>query len=267
VSDAWRSPLVVSTREEGGDDGFARVLQAAGVRVIAMPTIAVGPPEDPEPLAEALEHLAATRWVVFTSAHAVAATCGHPVWAGAWGALRTRPRIAAVGPGTAARLSALGLPCDLVPDQPGGRELAAALVRCDASLSGARVLWPRSNLARPDVYAVLTAAGAEVRDPEAYRTALVRPRGLAAFTAKLDAAGIDAVAFFSPSAAEGLAAALPGGTLRRLAGRTHVASIGPSTSAAVDALGAPATIEADPRTAAGLATAIVRRVARSEGAA
>jgi uroporphyrinogen III methyltransferase/synthase len=232
-----------------------------------MPTIAIGPARDLGPLTEAVRQLPSTRWIVFTSAHAVAATCGHPAWTSAWGALQARPRIAAVGPGTAARLCALGLPCDLVPDHPGGRDLAAALLACDTTLAGARVLWPRSNLARPDVYEALTAAGAEVSHPEAYRTVLVRPRTLAAFTAKLEAARIDAVAFFSPSAAEGLAAALPGGTLRQLAGRTHVASIGPSTSAALDALGAPATIEAEPRTAAGLATAIVRQVARSEGAA
>jgi uroporphyrinogen-III synthase len=46
-----------------------------------------------------------------------------------------------------------------------------------------------------------------------------------------------------------------------------VASIGPSTSAALEALGAPVTIEAETRTGSALATAILRQQARRKGAA
>ena len=57
------------------------------------------------------------------------------------------------------------------------------------------------------------------------------------------------------------------GALARLAGRTEVASIGPSTSASLEALGAPVTIESETRTGSELATAILRTRARREGAA
>jgi uroporphyrinogen-III synthase len=262
-----RVPLVVATREEQPDDGFARVLREASVRSIAMPTISIGPPEDPGPLTDSIARLASTQWIVFTSAQAVGATCGHAGWAGAWSALTARPRIAAVGPATAARVRAFGLPCDLVPERSNGRELAAALVARDGSLAGVHVLWPRSDVARRELPDALAAAGAIVSDPEAYRTVAIRPAGLATFVAKLDAGCVDAVAFFSPSAAAGLAGAFGQGTLLRLAGRTDVASIGPSTSAALVALGAPATIEADTRTGPGLATAILRQLAARAGAA
>jgi uroporphyrinogen-III synthase len=260
-------PLVVATREEQPDDPFVRVLREARVRSMALPTIAVGPPEDPGPLTDAIARLSSTRWIVFTSAQAVGATCEHPLWATAWCALAERPRIAAIGPATAARLKTFGLGCDLMPARSSGHDLAGALAAQEGSLAGAHVLWPRSNIARRELPDALSAAGAIVSAPEAYRTVGVRPTALATFTATLEAGGVDVVAFFSPSAAAGLADAFGQGTLRRLAGRTGVASIGPSTSAALDALGAPVTIEAEPRTGPGLAQAILRHLSRHKGAA
>ena len=256
-----RAPLVVATREEQPDDGFARLLRDAGVQSVAMPTIAIGPPEDPRPLTESIERLSTLRWIVFTSAQAVSATCGHPRWAEAWNASSVRPLIAAVGPATAARVEAFGAACDLVPERSSGRELAARLAARDGSLAGAHVLWPRSDLAHRDLPEALAAAGAIVSEPEAYRTIAIRPRGIETFTENLDAGRVDAVAFFSPSAAAALSGACGRGTLQHLAGRTEVASIGPSTSAALLALGAPATIEAETRTGAGLAAAILRQLA------
>ena len=266
---SWERPLVVSTRAEQAGDGFTRVLRDAGVNARAMPTISIGPPQNPRPLAEALTRLASTRWIVFTSAEAVAATCGHAAWADAWRSLPERPRIAAVGPATATRVRAFGLPCDLVPERSSGRGLAEALATCDSSLPGAQVLWPRSDIAGRELPEALTAAGAVVIEPEAYRTSTVQPDALGTFTAMLEAGSVEAVAFFSPSAVTGLARALDqnSGALARLAGRTEVASIGPSTSASLEALGAPVTIESETRTGSELATAILRKLARREGAA
>jgi uroporphyrinogen-III synthase len=274
----WERPLVVATRAEQAGDGFSRVLRQAGVNAVAMPTISIGPPQDPVPLTEALGHLGSTRWIVFTSAEAVAATCAHADWAPAWRSLAERPRIAAVGPATAARVRAFGLPCDLVPERSSGGDLAAALVTCDGSLAGAQVLWPRSDIAGRELPDALTAAGALVIEPEAYRTSTTQPNAVSTFRAMLEEGSVEAVAFFSPSAATGLARAFAlssggalapgnGSTLARLAARTEVASIGPSTSAALEALGAPVTIEAETRTGSELATAILRQLARRKGAA
>ncbi len=259
-------PLVVATREEQRDDPFVRTLRGAGVQAVAMPTISIAPPRDIAPLTTAIGQLSSTAWIVFTSAQAVAATCGHPRFAETWSGLTARPKIAAVGPATASRLCAFGLTCDLIPQRSSGRELAEALETGHGSLAGIHVLWPRSDVARRELPEALRAAGARVTDPEAYRTVAVRPSALASFTATLDAGRVDAVAFFSPSAAAGLAGAWGQGTLRLLAGRTEVASIGPSTSAALDALGAPATVEADTRTGAGLALAILRHLRQRRGA-
>jgi uroporphyrinogen-III synthase len=268
VSDAWRAPLVFETRDAQPDDPFASMLRAVGVTVIAMPVIAYAPPADSRPLADAIGRLASVRWVVFTSAQAVAATCGHARWAAVWGSLATRrPRLAAVGPATERRLRAVGLECDLVPDRSSGGDLAAALLSREGGLTGVPVLWPRSDIATRELPDALAGAGAIVIEPEAYRTVPVVPAALDDFAERLESARIDAVAFFSPSAARSLSRALGDGTLRRLAGRTEVASIGPTTSAALAELGAPATLEAEPHSGAGLARAIRQRLAPRRGAA
>ena len=75
---------------------------------------------------------------------------------------------------------------------------------------------------------------------------------------RLEAGEIDGVAFMSPSSARGLAAVLGSEDLSMLAGRVAVASIGPTTSAALIALGAPADVESSARSADALADALIR---------
>jgi uroporphyrinogen-III synthase len=165
-----------------------------------------------------------------------------------------------VGPATAARLTARRLPVDLVPASASAADLARALAGAQ-DLAGARILWPRSDIARPELAATLRASGAVVIDPPAYRTIPMRPRALATFVRELEAGRIDAVAFLSPSSASGLASGLPGGTLDTLRGRTAVASIGPTTSAALVALGASPDVQAQERTSESLAAMIAQHLA------
>jgi len=249
-------PLVAVTRDERADDALTRALESKGARALPLATIRIVPPADPAPLAAALERLPRYDWIVFTSAHAVEAACSHPAWTGE----PPRARIAAVGAATARRLTAYGLRVDLVPPSAGGRELADALKQA-GSLAGARVLWPRSEIARPELAVELALEGAAIVDPPAYGTSAVVPERLPEFLDALESRRLAAVAFLSPSSARGLAAALPGGTLRPLAGRTVVACIGPTTSAAVAELGVRVDLEPPQRSAAALAAAIVRRVA------
>lgn len=249
-------PLVAVTRDERADEALSRALESKGARVLPLATIRIVPPADPAPFAAALEALAEYDWIVFTSANAVEATCTHPGWRGD----RVRARIAAVGAATAKRLSGHGVRVDVTPMVAGGRELAEALTAA-RPLEGARVLWPRSDIARPELAVELALAGAAIVDAPAYRTVTVVPDRLGEFLEVLENRRLAAVAFLSPSSARGLASALPGGTLRPLAGRTVIASIGPTTSAAVAELGVEVDIEPEQRSAAALASAIVRRIA------
>jgi uroporphyrinogen-III synthase len=257
-------PMVVVTREEGPEASLSGWLEAGGLEVFALPTISIGPPADGRPLDRALGELAGYDWLVFTSAHAVEALCRRPAWPRVWAAADPRPRLAAVGPATAAALVGNGLQADLEPAEGGAGALAAALLAA-AGTRPLRVLWPRSDLARPELREALTAGGAHVVDPVAYRTGSAPPAPVAEFSRLLDEGRIAAVCFLSPSSATNLAAVLGRADLALLPGRTRIASIGPTTSGALRSLGAPPDLEAAERSARSLAQALVLLLSPRQG--
>ena len=253
-----RAPCVMVTDGEGAGLRLAARLRESGADVRVLPVVTHGPAPDPAALDAALARIGQYAWVAFTSARAVESVCGHPAWTRVEWSGPMRPRVAAVGPMTEAALLAHGVEVDLRPAVPGGRALAEAIVAAESgSMPGRTVLWPRSDIASPEFAEVLTAAGATVIMPVAYCTAPTRPEGLEQLVLDLGAGRVDAVAFLSPSAAGNLAALLPGGSLVSLNGATLVASVGPATSAALAALGAPAGLEAPARTAGDLAAALL----------
>ena len=147
-----------------------------------------------------------------------------------------------------------------MPDEAAPARLAAALVAQSGTLAGARVLWPRANLARRTLAVALARAGATVVAPVAYSTRPVSPATLAALAAEVGGHRLDAIAFCSPSSAEHLVRALSLPSLSSLTSGLVVASIGPTTSAALKALGVPPAVEAQTPSVASLAAALAARL-------
>jgi uroporphyrinogen-III synthase len=257
-------PVVLSTRDEGGNAAFARVVAAWGADVLSLPLIRIGPPDDAQPLREAVAALDSFDWVVFTSAHAVDAACSLEQWRAAW-AQPSRPRVGAVGHATARALLRHGITRVSVADGTA-RSLVAMLVGAGSAGTPARVLWPRSDRARTELPDGLRAAGATLVDPIAYRTESTAPNRVRQAIDALVAGRIDAAAFFSPSAVHACAEALPDGSFARAFDRVLVASIGPTTSAAIVDAGGRVDVEAAERTVRGLSRAIMTRLRAVEGA-
>lgn len=255
-------PVVVVTRAEAPEAAFRECLDARGIDVEWLQTIAVGAPDEPWLLDGALKRLLSFDWVVFTSGHGVEAVVTHPRWLHAWRlSPSSRPRLAAVGPATASRLIAHGHVPDLQAHGGGGAGLADELRAAHGgTLNGVRLLWPCSSIARREFAERVQAEGGALTSVVAYRTVPVATEHTAGFLSDLRAHVIDAVAFFSPSAASSLAASLGGSTLAVLAGQTLVASIGPTTSSDLRKLGAPPDIEARPNTALALAGSLAQRL-------
>ena len=270
---ATRRPRIVVTQGEGARGSLAAALLARGADVVPLPAIAIEPPVDPAPLDAALAGLAGFDWIVFTSRHAVDAVCARP----AWTASRERPlaglRVAAVGRATAQSLKERGVTTDVLPSEAGGRALAEAIGAAQAARAGAsplpalgagadalrgvRVLWPRSEIALRELPEALESSGATIVDPIAYRTVVPDEGEAEQVLDSLERGAIDAVAFLSPSSAKNLPALLGRPDLAWLARRAAVASIGPSTSAALRELGAPPAVESSERTAEDLAESLV----------
>jgi uroporphyrinogen III methyltransferase/synthase len=153
------------------------------------------------------------------------------------------PRLAAIGPGTAAALREGGIEPDLVPARSVAEGLAEALEGIDVR----RALLARGEEGRDVLPDALRARGAEVEILALYRT-VAEPLAADARAAALAA---DDLVFASASAVRAFHAAA--GTL---AG-PRLVSIGPATSEALRALGFAPGLEAAEHTPDGLVDALL----------
>jgi uroporphyrinogen-III synthase len=242
----------VVTRRPEQSRALTEALTALGADVTEVPLVAVVPPADPAALRRAAAALDQYDWIVLTSANAVEALAGARE-AGP-GPLPATVRVATVGPATT-RAVRERLRAE-VALEPLHEYQAEGLLEAFRSVevAGHRVLLPVSDRARDVLAAGLRARGATVDVVEAYRT--ITPPGSAAALARAVGARTDLVTLASPSAVEGLTAAL-GRTAKGL----PAAVIGPVTERAARAAGLAVEVVASPSTTDGLVDAIRRHFA------
>lgn len=245
---------ILVTRRSEQAASLVEALSALGATVVEVPLVAHEPPADARPLDEALGRLGRYDWLAFTSANAVEAVAARLARLGA--ALPAGVRLASVGPATAHAIAAhfTGRRADL---QPASEFRAEALVEAFRAhdLAGRHVLLPVSDRARDTLANGLRAQGAVVDGVVAYRT--TTPDDVRARLERSLAEGLDLVVLASPSAVEGLGAAL-GGRARGL----PVAVIGPVTEEAARNAGLDVRVVASPATALGLVAATERLLRR-----
>ena len=242
--DVWPALLgrrIVVTRALDQAGPLVERLEALGAVVVTLPLIAIVPPADfGEALRAAIDRLHTYDWVVLTSPNGAArfieALGIDPV-----------PRIAAIGPGTAEVVRAVGRRVDLVPQRSIGEGLADAFPQ--APEAGGRVLLPSAATARDVVPEGLRAKGWVVDRIDAYRTvAAVAPVEILE-----ELHDVDAIAFTSASTVAGYL-----GQSWRAEARARVVSIGPATTEAATTGGLRVDLTADPHTLDGLVDALVR---------
>jgi uroporphyrinogen-III synthase len=251
---------IVVTRAAAQAAPLLDKLRAQGAIPVATPAIQILPPDDAAPLRDAAAALATFGWIVFTSANGVRALFN------AGSAARDAstpwpegPRVAAVGNATARALLDAGVRVDFQPSAA----LADSLGRELPLEAGTTVLWPRGDIAGPELATTLAARGGIVTDVVAYRT--VADVGLLGIVDALRDRRVDAITFSSASTVrhvvEGLAAA--GVRIDRLPAATRplIVCIGPVTAAAARECSLPVDGIAEPSDDDGLIAALVRSFA------
>jgi uroporphyrinogen-III synthase len=205
-------PLVLTTRPEGEADPLVASLRDAGLRVAAVPTVAIDAIDFKPP------DLAAYDWAVVTSAAGVRHLLD-----------RVPPpppglRWAAVGPRTARALAERGLRASAVPEQSRGEAIAGAIAAAEP-LANLRVLLARADAAAPELPRTLRGRGAAVDELDVYRTVEGPEASRESLRSALAEPGPIAVVFASGSAVRGLRrlAGAAGGALRAV-------TIGPATT-------------------------------------
>lgn len=229
---------------------------ALGGTAVEVPMIELRPPDDPAPLDDALGGLAGYDWLVFTSANAVEAVSSRMAALGV--SVPADVKIASVGPATTQAIFAAwpGVPVEVQPSAEfGGASLVAAFEGHE--LAGRRILLPVSDRAADTVERGLARRQARVDRIVAYRTT---PSGSPERLLGELRAGVDALAFASPSAVEAFQAAV--GEVGR---EVPVVAIGPTTAGAARSAGLNLAAMAEPSTVDGMLQALARAVARRAG--
>ncbi len=238
---AERLPLagrvIAVTRARAQADGLTRRLTDLGARVISAPTIRIEPVEGEAITVSDYDLVCVTspntpRLLLERIGGDARALAG--------------VEVAAIGPGTADALRAIGIVADIVSE----RAVAEALLETIRDrVDGKRVLIARAEDARDLLPEGLTKAGASVDIAVLYRTKYAVPDGDGALEA-------DAVTFTSASTVRAFVAAYPERDLTELCG----ISIGPVTSAVMRELGVGIAAEADEYDLDGLVAALIEEL-------
>lgn len=240
--------VVTRTREQAGE--LTRALSDLGADVVELPTIRIEAPEDRVGFAEGVTQAHEYDWLVFTSPNGVQRF--FDAFFAVYEDARSlgKPRIAAVGAGTAAKIREYRIGVDLVPEKFVAEGLLEAFEA--ESVENLTILWVKAEESRDVLGDGLSALGAIVDDCIAYRTVpeTSDPTGAAA---RLREEGADLVTFTSSSTVDhffALGIPWPEGCV--------AGSIGPVTSETLRRHGVEPAFEANPHDIPGLVKAIRR---------
>lgn len=163
---------IVVTRHRRAGQATAELIERQGGDAVLLPLIQISPAVDYSLLDEHLRRLDQFDWVLFSSRNAVDITLRRAGEIGLSRASWNAIKVAAVGTATAEALAAHGIEVGLIPARFRWQELAQELI--SRAGRGARVLFPRGNLAKPQLVEALREAGLQVETVTVYSTELAK---------------------------------------------------------------------------------------------
>ena len=228
--------------------------------MLEIPCIKINPPTQLSHIADALLELNAYDWLVFTSPNGV--TAFFEFFFKAFHDLRDigGVRLAAVGPGTAAKLTELHLQVDLMPEEALATKIAGAFAKFE-SMDNLRICLLRAEVANPELPQALEALGAIVDDIACYKT-VAETEDVTGDAAQVPERGADWITFTSASTVEHFHARFDLPALVKQFPKAKLASIGPETSKAIQALSLEPAVEAKQHTVEGLVSSLLRNASR-----
>jgi len=244
-----RRIVVTRAREQASE--LKRLLEDSGAQVLQFPTIEIAPPESWESLDRIID--APYDWLVFTSVNGVSAYFDRLFAKGKDARALAGSKIAAVGQATADDLRARGILPDLVPERFLSAELLPLLPQDQRGLRTAVI---RAEEGRDDLLTELRRRGGEVDLGIAYRT-IAATYDLDELRQLIATDAIDVVTFTSASTVDQFFARLTEDERARVLQTALIASIGPTTSEAIQRYGKAPDIVAEKATIQSLHDAVV----------
>ena len=248
---------ILVTQDEEQADSLIKRLRELDASVIHKPTIAIHPLIDYSELDSALLRVNDFHWIIFTSRNGVDAFKKRVTALGINQKNLRNVHFAAVGEATQAALQALGLSVDFKPEYQTSAGFLREFTARYPDLTGIKILFPASKIARKAIPDGLRNEGAQVVRATAYENIPVAypPDEIAElFKSEM----VDIATFTSSSTVDNLISMIPEHAKHAIIPRIHAASIGPMTSKTLRGYGIEPVIEAQNHTLPGLVEAIVQ---------
>ncbi len=247
---------IVVTRSRLQMGAFSRKLSELGAEILEIPCVKSATPDNKNDFIDALLSLNSYDWLVFTSPNGVSTF--FDFFFKRFHDLRDLggARIAAVGPGTAAKLRELHLQVDAMPKEFIGRKIAEAMAG-DGSIENSKVCLLRAQNANADLPRALEEFGAIVDDIALYKTVAETDDYFGAARNFLEH-GADWITFTSGTTVEYFHARFDLPRLMKKFPAMKIAVIGPETSRALRALKVEPAVEAKEHTPDGLIAGLLR---------
>ena len=253
---------IVVTRSRGQSNQLADKLTELGANVLEIPTIKFVEPTERQPLMDLLFELNSYEWLIFTSPNGV--TNFFEYFFKGFDDLRDLGggRIAAVGPGTAAKIKELHLRVDLMPSESISSKIVDALLK-EQNIENVRMAIIRAEVANRELPRALEEHGAIVDDIAVYKT-VPETEDLTGAAARFLEKGADWITFTSGSTVEHFNQRFPLKELMSKFPNTKLASIGPETSKVLKTFGFEPAVEPKEHTINGLVNAIKDAIKRGQ---
>ncbi len=246
---------IVVTRARTQASDMVTKLSALGAECLECPVIKIVEPKNYALLDTAIDALSTYEWIIFTSVNGVDSFFNRlgkkEKDARALGHIRT----ACIGPVTAQRLKSYGINTDILPENYRAESIISAFK--NQTVSGARMLLPRAEQARPILPEELTKMGAIVDEIAVYRT-VNDTENADRLIGQIEERTIDLITFTSSSTVTNFKNLIPENRFDELLKHVTSASIGPITSQTAEENGFTVHITAENYTIPGLCDAILR---------
>ena len=217
---------ILITRAREQIEELSRLLQSYGAQVIPFPTIEIAPPDDWQPMDEAIEKLDSYDWIIFTSVNGVKSFTQRLKDKGKGVDALVGKKVCAIGPRTQGDLEGMGLTVSFVPQEYRAEGVIDGLKA--RGIKGQKILIPRARGARKILPEALLEVGAVVKEVEAYQA--VKPSKSNESLEAILKQGIDVVTFTSSSTVRNFMELLSDRTVMN---GIKVAVIGPITAETV----------------------------------
>jgi uroporphyrinogen III methyltransferase/synthase len=246
---------VVVTRARRQASDLVKQLNELGAECIECPTIEIAPPDDDQPMKQAIQKLSEYDWLVFTSVNGVLQFFNLLFAMGKDVRALGHLKLCTIGPVTARQLGDYGLKTDILPDTYRAESVVRAFEK--TNMNDKRVLLPRAKEARTVLPDALRNMGAIVDEVTAYQTIPVTGHD-PEIISRIHEADIHMVTFTSSSTVNNFCSIFPDCINNdKFKEQVVIASIGPITSKTAREKGLKVSVEADEYTIPGLVNAII----------